>query len=177
MSFKAILATCQQDTGLSLVHQKLYESGNLSAIKIGEYVHDLTGLLCRGIGTGAGSVNFELETGDTELSINEAIPLGLILNELVSNSVKHGRRDDLNISIFTRVTGEGLFILEYGDNGAGLPADFSVETHSRMGFQTLMALGETQLNGRFRLLPGAGFHCALEFEPSVAAGLSDMTRG
>jgi PAS domain S-box-containing protein len=102
---------------MSLVHQKLYESGNLSAIKIGEYVHDLTGLLCRGIGTGAGSVNFELETGDTELSINEAIPLGLILNELVSNSVKHGRRDDLNISIFTRVTGEGFLSWNTGITG------------------------------------------------------------
>jgi two-component sensor histidine kinase len=106
---------------MSLVHQKLYQSGNLSAIKMRDYVHDLTGLLCRGYASEAGLVSFELEIGDTELSVNEAIPLGLILNELVSNSVKHGHRDDLRISICIRVSERAFFSWNTGITEPGCP--------------------------------------------------------
>jgi two-component sensor histidine kinase len=74
---------------MSLVHEKLYRSENISNIGLSEYVRFLAESLFRFYGVKPGTVSLEIDTGDIAVDINTAIPLGLIINELVSNSLKY----------------------------------------------------------------------------------------
>jgi len=146
---------------MSLVHQMLYQSENLSQIALSRYLHELATLMIQGQGEVTRSVELELSVDEIGISIEKSIPLGLVLNELISNSLEHafpgGRRGRITI----RVVRSAAATLEiaYADNGIGLPAAFNPEAGDSLGMRLINILVKNQLNGRIGIRGGNGFSC------------------
>lgn len=134
---------------MAIVHEKLYESENLASIKVRDYVEQLSHHLLN-IYT-AKKVRVEHEIGDVELDIDHIVPLGLILNELLTNSLKHafsgGAPPEIGISLSAR---EGVASLTYRDNGAGLPEGLDLQDAQSLGLKIIYMLSY-QLKGSIRL--------------------------
>jgi two-component sensor histidine kinase/CheY-like chemotaxis protein len=132
---------------MSLIHEKLYQSKDLSRIDFGVYVDDLARYLFgayRGLG---GHITLSLDVCDCTLEIDTAIPCGLIINELVSNALKHafpdGRKGEIRISLQTV---DGHYVLTVHDDGIGLPADLDLSGTNSLGMVLINTLVE-QIDG------------------------------
>ena len=101
--------------------------------------------------------------------IDAAIPLGLILNELVSNSFKHAfpGREKGEIRINLEKQEDSIVKIEVVDNGIGVDADFNIDKLETIGLQTVFALGEDQLHGNIELDTSSGFKFSIEFRNDV----------
>ncbi len=134
---------------MALVHQKLYQARDLSRINLKEYVSDLVDLATSTYATLPGQVRIEKDLDDVFVLIDTAIPCGLMLNELISNTLKYafpgGRRGAIRICL--RQTSEHRVELDFVDDGVGLPAGFDPRRDGHMGLQTLFVLAEGQLQG------------------------------
>ena len=127
---------------MALIHEKLYGSYDLSRINFTEYIASLLGNIRATYGTGKGRVGIRTDVGDVSLNIDTAIPLGLIINELVTNSYKHAFPGDAQGEIFVelRPAGAGQYTLTVGDTGVGFPPDVDVHNTSSLGLQLVKAL-------------------------------------
>ena len=127
---------------MALIHQKLYQNDDLSVIEMQGYIESLINSVQSVYKKGGHNINITIDAEGTELDIDRAIPFGLILNELVSNSFKYafpGNDDDGKIYIHLSKNGEqGYF--EYSDNGVGLPEDAEERAHSSMGIRLMNRL-------------------------------------
>ncbi len=127
---------------MALIHQKLYQNDDLSVIEMQGYIESLVNSVQSVYKKGGHNINITIDAEGTELDIDRAIPFGLILNELVSNSFKYAFPDgDENgkIYIHLRKNGEHGFF-EYTDNGIGLPEDTDERTNSSMGIRLMNRL-------------------------------------
>jgi PAS domain S-box-containing protein len=139
----ADLFTVVQDRvkSMGLIHGNLYQSEDLSSIKLKDYINTLASEL---LNTYAANSNIKLVTHieDISLNIETAIPLGLIINELVTNSLKHAFPDSKGeISIDAHIKGEEI-VLIIKDNGMGLPSDFEIKNPKKLGFKLVNSLVE-----------------------------------
>jgi two-component sensor histidine kinase len=117
---QALMDTVNRVQSMALVHQQLYANEDLSRIDFGDYAQSLCGALRSSLDPGA---TFELEAQPVELPIDRAVPCGLIVNELVTNALKHGRSDDGRCRLRIRVEPcAGGFAFEVADSGPGLAA-------------------------------------------------------
>lgn len=134
---------------MALVHEKLYRSSNLSQIRLAEYVESLAQLLLRSYGIGVNRVSVKVEGEPVSLSVETAVPCGLLVNELLSNCLKHAFPGDRKGRITVRIgrSSPSQVILEVIDDGVGLPAQFSLEKPETLGLQLVSALVR-QLSGR-----------------------------
>lgn len=127
---------------MALIHQKLYQNDDLSVIEMQGYIESLINSVQSVYKKGGHNISITIDAEGTELDIDRAIPFGLILNELVSNSFKYAfPENDENgkIYIHLRKNGDqGYF--EYTDNGIGLPEDTEERTHSSMGIRLMNRL-------------------------------------
>ncbi len=127
---------------MALIHQKLYQNDDLSVIEMQGYIESLINSVQSVYKKGGHNISITIDAEGTELDIDRAIPFGLILNELVSNSFKYAfPESDENgkIYIHLRKNGEqGYF--EYSDNGVGLPDDTDERAHSSMGLRLINRL-------------------------------------
>ncbi|WP_424359384.1 sensor histidine kinase [Methanocella sp. MCL-LM] len=136
---------------MALIHEKLYQSGDLSHIDFKEYVGSLTGYLSRSYGVG-GNIRMDLDIQEISLDIDVAIPCGLIINELVSNSLKYAFSAEQPGRIYIgMIHGTGEYELTVGDDGKGLPQGFDFHASSSLGLLLVNTLVE-QLGGA--ILPG-----------------------
>jgi len=148
-SFVASLADTQDRIrAMALVHENLYRSGNVASLNLKDYVDDLVNSLLRahrGIG---GSIRTILHIDDLFLSIDAALPCGLIINELVSNSLKHAfpARESGTIFLSLRQVGEQVE-LRYRDDGPGLPRDLDLSQIRSLGLKLVYNLAVRQLRG------------------------------
>ncbi|HPS57806.1 MAG TPA: response regulator [Spirochaetota bacterium] len=139
---------------MALVHEKLYHYKNFSRINFREYLVDLTAevksIFCDPLISGGILINMDL--ADESLSIEKAIPCGLIMNELIINAFKHAFKDNGGgiIRISFRKSERGEFCLSVSDNGRGLPEDFSFSTSDSMGMMIVRELAD-QLNGTLNI--------------------------
>jgi len=127
---------------MALIHQKLYQNDDLSVIEMQGYIESLINSVQSVYKKGGHSISITVDAEATELDIDRAIPFGLILNELVSNSFKYAfPESDENgkIYIHLRKNGEGGYF-EYADNGVGLPDDTDERTNSSMGLRLINRL-------------------------------------
>jgi PAS domain S-box-containing protein len=135
---------------ISLVHERLYGSGNLSAVGMRGYVGELVKQLSGACLDVARTVALDLQVEDITLSVDKAIPFGLLLTELITNAFKHafepGQTGTLRIAL--RRSGS-MCVAEVEDNGPGIPPDFDPLTSRTLGFQLIRAL-EGQLGGTLR---------------------------
>jgi two-component sensor histidine kinase len=106
-----------------------------------------------------------MDIEDINVSIDTAIPCGLLVDELVSNALKHafrtGRRGTIAIAL--SLDSDGAISLKVCDNGIGVLDIAEIERRMKMGSRTIMGLGEKQLSGRISFSSGPGLACELRF--------------
>jgi len=129
---------------MALVHETLYQSGNLARINFHEYLQNLIINLFRSYG--AKHIKYEIHIEDIQLNLDSAIPCGLIINELITNSIKYAfpNRDGM-IIIRLWKNEQGKHELIVADNGIGLPKDFDFKNTKSLGFQIAVTLAK-QIN-------------------------------
>lgn len=128
---------------MSLIHQKLYHTESLSSIDMSVYIHELVSHLADSFNTG-NRVRFELSVESVEMDVSQAIPLGLILNEAVTNSIKYafpGERSGL-ISVSLATTFPQRYLLVIADNGIGIPAHHAAKKPGSLGMSLITGLSE-----------------------------------
>jgi two-component sensor histidine kinase/ligand-binding sensor protein len=133
---------------MALVHQQLYHSGDLSSIDLQSYVGELATTIIDSLGRDDLSINFISSVEPFKVLIDVAIPVGLIINELISNSIHHAfknrKEGEIEIKI---IQGEGEdFLLHYRDDGENPEPGFSLDKIKTLGLQTVQILVQ-QLNG------------------------------
>jgi len=127
---------------MALIHQKLYQNDDLSVIEMQGYIESLVNSVQSVFKKGGHNINITIDAEGVELDIDRAIPFGLILNELVSNSFKYAFPEDKEngkIYIHLRKNGDQGFF-EYTDNGIGLPEDSEERANSSMGIRLMNRL-------------------------------------
>ena len=127
---------------MALIHQKLYQNEDLSVVEMQGYIESLINSIQAVYKKGGHNIDISVDARGTELDIDQAIPIGLILNELVSNSFKyafpHGDEEARIYIHLQKEGGQGHF--EYTDNGIGLPEDTAERTKSSMGIRLVNRL-------------------------------------
>lgn len=137
---------------MALIHQKLYQNDDLSVIEMQGYIESLINSVQSVYKKGGHNINVTIDAEGVELDIDRAIPFGLILNELVSNSFKYAfpngeENGKIFIHLRKNIREEGHF--EYSDNGIGLPEDTDDRANSSMGIRLMNRLAnqlQTTLN-------------------------------
>ena len=154
---------------MALVHEKLYQRLDLANIDMAEYVEGLVAMLLSAYGERCAHVNVVVQTQPALLDVDQAIPAGLVLNELISNAFKHAfpnqRRGELRVEIGPQ--DDGRVRLAVTDDGIGMPAGFDVENSTSLGLRLVNILS-SQLGAdlHFGAGPGdggGGFACTLVF--------------
>ncbi|NDV42748.1 histidine kinase [Muricauda sp. 40Bstr401] len=127
---------------MALIHQKLYQNDDLSVIEMQGYIESLINSVQSVYKKGGHNISITIDAEGTELDIDRAIPFGLILNELVSNSFKYAfPENDENGKIYIHLSKNGdQGYFEYSDNGVGLPEDTEERSHSSMGIRLINRL-------------------------------------
>jgi PAS domain S-box-containing protein len=150
---------------LALVHEKLYQSKNLAMIDFAEYSRSLITYLWQFFMIDSESIRLRLELEEAYFDINTAIPCGLILNELVSNILKHafpvGRKGEARI-VLARAPGN-KFMLVVQDDGIGFPENLDFRKAESLGMQIVIMLVQ-QLNGTIELEREEGTTFKIVFE-------------
>jgi len=154
---------------MSLVHERLYQSSDLARIDFAGYVEDVTRHLLRSYQSGPRGVRLKVDVDPVSFNIDTAIPCALIINELVSNSLKYafpnGKDGEINIRLNQTET-EDLNLC-ISDNGIGFPANVSWEKTDSLGLQLVRSLTD-QLNGSIKCQLDRGAQFDIRFRPLVS---------
>jgi two-component sensor histidine kinase len=133
---------------MALVHEKLYQSRELSRINFAEYLNELATDLFRAYGVDPRTVSLRIDVGDVFLGVDTAVHCGLIVNELLSNCLKHafpaGRKGSVSITL--RPSGDNRLRLTVRDDGVGFPKDVDFRNTKTLGLQLVQTLVQ-QLDG------------------------------
>lgn len=141
---------------ISAVHEKILTSHDLSRIDLQAYVRHLVNNLLSLYHTKPGTITPVIEITEIFVDINTAIPLGLVLNELVANSLKHAFPDGRCGEIAVTVRDEGhILVITCGDNGVGMPDGYDWENPDTVGLILVHSLID-QLRGTIEKIPGEG---------------------
>ncbi|MGC9517919.1 MAG: histidine kinase dimerization/phosphoacceptor domain -containing protein [Methanomicrobiales archaeon] len=148
---------------MSIIHENLYNSSDLAHIDFKRYIKRLASELFSSYGVDLEKIRFTKDVQDIQLDINSAIPLGLILNELMSNSLKYAFPDgEGEISIkFTRE--DDHYHLDIADDGVGIPDEIDFKNTSTLGLELVNSLVR-QLEGKIELDTSKGTHFHIEFK-------------
>lgn len=152
-------------SSMALIHAKLYQAADLARIDFRNYLQDLTTALIHSYGFTAENVSVTLTAPEVLLNINTAVPLGLIINELVSNCLKHaftGDRAGNEIRIELQPEADRGYLLKVSDNGVGFPAELDFRETKTLGLQLVGTLVE-QLHGTIELERAAGTTFIMHF--------------
>jgi two-component sensor histidine kinase len=154
---------------MSLLHQKLFYSESLSVVEMWAYIHELVGYLEHSFGTQQ-TVRFNLDIDNLLLGLSHALPIGLILNEAITNAIKYAFPDKKAGTITVRLkqgSANQCFLL-IADNGKGLPADFDSRQSHSMGMNLMRGLSE-DMNGRFSIRQHEGTEITVSFVYDIAS--------
>ncbi len=166
-ALQAIQKSQNRMQAMSLIHQKLYQTDNLSSINMSWYIQELTCYLKESFDND-NRVRFELDTQSLELDVAQAVPLGLILNEAVSNAIKYAFPEGKGIvNIKFKETEENIFLLQIKDNGIGLPVGFQPTEMNSLGMDLITGLTE-QLDGTFDITTDNGVAITIIFIKRIA---------
>jgi PAS domain S-box-containing protein len=149
---------------MALVHERLYQSSDLSRVEFSQYLRNLATHLFHSYQADSSRIRLRIDAEQVCLNINTAIPCGLIVNELVSNALKHafpeGRAGELRIDL-RRMAGDG-YALEVRDDGVGFPVGLDFRKTETLGMQIVNTLVE-QISGRLNFDCQRGTAFRLEF--------------
>jgi two-component sensor histidine kinase len=148
---------------MALVHEMLYESHNLSSIDLKNYLTQLAQFLVAGSTECGARVDLSLKLSPLSVSIDNAIPIGLVVTELITNSIRHagaGReRLAIQVSLEPR---DGLDALVIADDGPGFPPGFDWRSSESMGIRIITTLAK-QLRAEIDFQSNGGLRCLLSF--------------
>ncbi|MBN1829047.1 MAG: ATP-binding protein [Deltaproteobacteria bacterium] len=149
---RAILIESQNRVGtMALIHSMLYQSENITRVDFASFGRDLIGRLQQLYGSEQPYVRINLDAEDVILPVDEAIPCGMILNELITNALKHAFPGEKTGEIDVRAALQGnRAALEIRDNGIGFPEELAFRSADSLGMQLVNVLVE-QLNGTIDL--------------------------
>jgi PAS domain S-box-containing protein len=150
---------------MALIHEKLYQASSLSRIDFAEYVNSLVSILIRSYAPKGQTVNVAVKIESVFLNLDMAIPFGLILNEVISNSLKHAFPDNRRglIQVELHPTADNAFELTVRDDGVGFSPGFAWETCSSLGVRLIRILTE-QIEGHLDVHSNTGVEYRLRFQ-------------
>jgi len=153
---------------MALVHESLYTSEDLAHIDIAKYIHSLTHQLITSYRTTASRVGMNIAVTDIFLTITTAIPCGLIINELVTNALKHAfpQEQDGTITVSMTPSTNDHLILTVSDTGIGFPKEIDFRNTTTLGMQLVTSLVE-QLDGTITLDRSEGTTFTITFRGGV----------
>jgi two-component sensor histidine kinase len=151
---------------MALVHEMLYQSESLARVDFAEYSRSLLSHLWRAHGSSSVTIKLSLDLQPTELTVDTAVPCGLILNELAANALKHAfrGRSQGEVTVALHRLPDGRVWLRVSDNGLGLPAGLDWRQSRSMGLGLVQMLAG-QLNARLEASTGGGTGFELTFTP------------
>ena len=140
---------------MALIHEKLYQSESLARVDLADYMKSLVGILLRTYAT-AGNVDLQVRLDPAFVSIDTAVPVGLLLNELLTNALKYafpdGRKGCLLVDL--AVIPDGQYIVRVEDDGVGLGPDFQLEQANTLGLRLVRMLAK-QLHAELSFRSGS----------------------
>ncbi len=153
---------------MALVHENLYQSKNFARVNFTQYIQTLIGDLFQVYGVNPDQIALEQELDEVTLSIDIAIPCGLIINELVSNSLKHAFPNQAQGTLYIALLcdQDKYYTLTIGDNGRGFPLNWDIKTVDSLGLQLVKILSE-QLDGTLQVNSHSGTEFCLKFSESI----------
>lgn len=164
LTLEMIGSSQQRIASMALIHERLYRSDELARVDFSIYVRDLTDNLFEGYQGASQRVQLHMDVEQVLLGIDEAIPCGLIINELVLNALKHAFPDEregtLSISFHRLGDRENQFVVR--DDGVGLPPELDLETVDSLGV-SLVAILVRQLGGTLELNREGGTEYRIAF--------------
>jgi len=150
---------------ISITQQNLSHSKDLSTINLKKYIEDIIALLKESYSIQTNYISLNLELKDVFLVNESAAPLGLVFNELITNSILHAfpdhRKGEINIKLY--VEKNRIINIQIDDNGIGLPRGFSPHEANSIGFQTIFSLVEYQLHGEIQYYIHNGLKWKIKF--------------
>ena len=149
-----IFKSCQNRVkSMALIHEKLYKSEDFTRVDFAEYVESLSAHLLKSYGLNPDIIQINIDIKDIFLDINTAIPCSLIINELVSNSLKHAfpynKKGEIKIKMYS-LNKEKIELIVC-DDGVGMPEDVDFRNTDSLGLHLVNILGEDQLHGSIKL--------------------------
>jgi len=158
---------------MALIHEKLYQSDSLTTIDLPDYIGKIIANLFQSYGVSERVIKPKIDVENLSLDVNSIIPCALIINELVSNSLKYafpaasasseGGKGEIRIDLLRDLGGR--FVLIVADNGVGLPESFEIHKSKSLGLQLVTVLVK-QLNGTIEMGTGAGAEFKITFGPA-----------
>jgi two-component sensor histidine kinase len=154
---------------MALVHQELLESKDLSNLNLKEYIDKLLIHLKDSYNHSMKNISIRKDLADITILMDTVIPLGLVINELFANIMKHAfadnTRGEIKVNLYRSPQDE--IVLEISDNGIGFPKDFDIKKDIHFGLETVIALIEEQLEGKIDFLSRNGLHCKITLKKEV----------
>ncbi|MDO8725145.1 MAG: histidine kinase dimerization/phosphoacceptor domain -containing protein [Candidatus Methanoperedens sp.] len=151
---------------MSLIHEKLYNSRDLSRIDFKDYIKDLVTNLFRSYDVNGSAIRSRIDIEDISPGMDLAIPCGLIINELVTNSLKYafpdGRKGEINIAF--RQNNSNIYELLVGDNGVGISNNLDINNTDSLGLRLVTMLVNDQLEGEIDLKRDNGTNFSIKFK-------------
>ncbi len=166
-SLDAFKETQNRVMSMALIHEKLYQSKDLAKIDFAEYIQTLSSQIMRTYSTGR-NVTLNISVDQVRMGVDTAVPCGLIINEMISNSMKHafpdGRYGNISIDLH-ELPGNGVktYRLKVKDNGIGLPANFDINNATSLGMVLITSL-TGQLNGKMEIKSTEGTEYLITFQ-------------
>jgi PAS domain S-box-containing protein len=156
---------------MALIHEQLYESEDLSRIDFPSYIGQLVAYLFRSYGVSLSRVSLKTRIEDLHFEVDVAVPCGLIINELVSNSLKYafpeGRQGEIRIDF--KKGPEDRIIMAVEDDGVGFPPGVNLLNTRTLGLRLVRSLAQ-QLGGQAELKSRSGTQVKIQFSLSAAKG-------
>ncbi len=150
---------------MSLIHTQLYQSDRVDQINMGRNLHDLVDHLEQLYGQ-TRNVTANIDTESFYLSVTQAVPCALALNEIISNAIKYaypGRKAG-NIEISQKLSKDDVVTIKVKDHGAGIPDSVDIEHTDTLGLKLVRNLIVKQLNGDLRIHNRDGTEILIEFK-------------
>lgn len=150
---------------ISLIHQILYQSQDFAQIDAGEFIASLTHNLVQSYGVDLSRIDLQLNVDPLFLSMNRSLPLGLIVNELVSNALKHAFPDDKTgtLTVSLRIIDDSTAVLAVSDTGIGLPPGTAAGESETLGLRLVEALA-SQIEAQLTVTASHPTRFELRFE-------------
>ena len=164
---QAILEGQNRVRSIALIHDQLYKTDSITEIDLSVYIKELIESLDESLNRRSYRIAIAYEVDNITLDVSQAIPVGIILNEIATNALKYAFPDGQTGTIMILVKRVQAFVeMQVRDNGIGLPTDFSLSSMDTLGITLLEGL-TAQLQGSFHIESNKGLTVFLKFPIKV----------
>ncbi|MBS1598333.1 MAG: tetratricopeptide repeat protein [Bacteroidetes bacterium] len=162
-AIQAISESMQRMQSISLLHQRLYQSDSTAVVEMRSYIEELVSYL-EGSSGSTQNIIFKMDIDEIEFDLAQAIPVGLILNEALTNAIKHAFAQNKNnmVAVSLKKQNGRHIVLHINDNGKGIPEHVDLGTSNSMGIRLIKGLTR-QLNGKLKIQNKGGLLIQIDF--------------